>query len=304
MKTAFVFSGQGAQYEGMGKELYERFPECGRLFDEACEAVGFSLHGDLSRTEICQPAILTLSMAAYTLARGLGITPDYMAGLSLGEYSALTAAGVFNFADAVRLVHKRGTFMAEACPPGAGAMSAVLSLSREEVIRVCEEASDCGFVMPANFNMAGQIVIGGEPDAVKKAGELAVAGGAKKVLPLAVAGAFHTPMMNDAAAKLSKYLDGVATGSFEMPVLTNVTGDLIPSVSDVKPLLIKQIVSPVEWERIMQKLIALDVTHVVELGPGRTLSAMFSKTDRNLKVFNIEDSKSYDKLKELLDVFK
>jgi len=309
-KTALVFSGQGAQKAGMGKALYEAYPAFKAVFDRADATLGRPISRicfedirdangalELDKTENCQPAILTMSMACLELARGLSLEPCCLAGLSLGEYSALTASGAFDFETAVKLVEARGRLMGEACARTAGVMSAIFNLSREKTEQACEMASEAGYAACANYNMEGQIVIGGEEAAVAKAEAYALELGAKRAARLNVSGAFHTELMRPAAEAFAAYLEAAEIKDMSVPVYANVTGELYKSADEVRPVLARHITAPVEWERIMLGMIAGGVTHVIELGCGRALASFFAKTDRNLRVFNIDDISGFEKVK-------
>jgi len=308
-----MFAGQGAQYVGMGRELYDAFPQCRAVFEEADAALGFDLSemmfaGDeakLAGTEFTQPAVLTHSLAAFELIKGK-ITPSYALGLSLGEYTALAAAGALGFADAVALVSKRGKFMAEACPPGTQGMSAVMSLDRELVREACDEASSYGVVRPANFNMPGQIVIAGEIAALEAAEKRCAEKGARKCIRLNVSGAFHTPMLEGAAVRLAAELDGLrGLGKIlepRIPVVSNFTARPVESADDIAPTLLKQIVSPVMWEDSVTYLLERGVDTFIELGPGKALSGFVRKTAgaRTVNIYNIEDAVTYYKTLEAI----
>jgi len=303
MKIAFVFSGQGAQAAGMGRSLCDDFAVCRRTFDEADEALGFSLsklcfEGGpvLNDTEYAQPAILTHSMAAFRLLAENGIVPDCAAGLSLGEYSALTAAGVFGFADAVRLVRQRGKIMAEAAPQGMGAMSAILGLADDAAERACAEASKADeTVICANYNAPGQLVISGAIAAVERAEALCTAAGAKRAVRVQVSGPFHSAYMRPAAEQLAPLLAETVLGTFAFPVVTNVNAEIIPCVAAVSTLLLAQIQSPVLWTQSVQTMAAFGAETFVELGPGRTLSALVKKCAPGTRIYNVEDAASFAK---------
>jgi [acyl-carrier-protein] S-malonyltransferase len=302
-KTAFIFAGQGAQYVGMGKELYETYPVCRRTFEEAGEGLGYDIaklvfegtKEELELTENTQPAVVTMSVAAFQAIRELGIVPELVAGLSLGEYSALTASGVLTLPQVVRLVRKRGRFMQEAVPAGSGKMCAILNLSEEKVREACSEASAFGSVWPANYNCPGQIVIGGENRAVDEAARLAREKGAMKTLDLAVSAPFHTLMLKPAAERLKPELEAMEFGSLSIPVICNVTADYIGSTDQVKELLYRQVMSSVLWEQTIRRMIADGVTDFVEIGPGKTLSGFVKKIDRGLGIYNVEDIASLER---------
>ena len=301
MKIALMFGGQGAQYSGMGKELYDNFSVCRNVFDSADEVLDFKVtdlcfgdNDDLNKTEFTQPAILTLSAAVYELMREKGLKGDYAAGLSLGEYSALVASGALDFKEAVTLVRKRGKFMTEAVSPGVGAMSAVLNLSADEVEKACEDASDFGEVMIANYNAPGQIVIAGEAKAVEKAERLVIERGAKRAVRLNVSGPFHTPLLKTASDKLSLELKNVKINDMKFPVITNLTGDIMLK-ENIADTLTKQVMNPVKWEHTVRKFIELGADTCVELGPGKTLSSFVKKVSKEVAVYNVEDLKSLEK---------
>jgi len=299
-KIAFIFPGQGSQYAGMGRELYDIYPECRRVFEESDELLGMKLSTlmfegpkeELDRTENTQPAVVAVSIAAYKALSGFGIKPHVAAGLSLGEYSALAASGVFTLEQVIPLVQKRGRFMQEAVPEGKGKMCAVLGLSEELVEKACNDASKSGFVEPANFNCPGQIVIAGETKAVEKAAAIAKELGAARCVFLPVSAPFHTRMLAPAAEKLKEELDGMTLGRMEIPVICNVTADYINGTHEIKPLLYRQVMSGVLWEQTIRRMINDGVRHFVEVGPGKTLSGFVKKIDRGLHTYNAEDEAS------------
>ena len=301
-KTAFLFAGQGAQYIGMGKELYDQFSTCKQVFDEASESLNIDLKKlcfegpkeELDLTKNTQPAVVTMSYAAYMALVQNGIKPDVVAGLSLGEYTALTASGVFSISEVVPLVNKRGQFMQEAVPIGVGKMSAILGLSEEKVREACSEAKEMGIVEPANFNCPGQIVIGGEIEATNEAGRLAKEKGALKIIDLPVSAPFHTSMLKPAADKLRVELDKIDLNNIKIPIITNVNADYISQSEDVKGLLYHQVMSSVLWEQTIRKMIADGVTKFIEIGPGKTLSGFVKKIDRSVSICNVEDLKSLE----------
>ena len=288
LKKAFVFPGQGSQTVGMGKGLAEPF------LDRANEVLGFDLKKiclegpaeELKKTEITQPAIFTVSVAAFhqLTTHNLQLTTDLhaVAGHSLGEYSALYAAGALSFEDGVKILNLRGKFMQEAVPIGAGAMMAVLGLAGDKIAECCKNAE--GAVSPANFNSPGQVVISGEANAVSKAAELCKQAGAKRVIPLVVSAPFHCALMKPAQEKLAKEIEKITIKDAKIPVVANVTADYVTSASDIKDLLIKQVTAPVRWEDSVKKMIADGVAEFVEIGPGKVLSGLIKKIDRSVLV--------------------
>ncbi len=301
MKIALMFGGQGAQYAGMGKELFDNFDVCKDIFNKADEILGFKIselcfgeNDDLNKTEFTQPAILTLSIAVFELMKQKGLKGDYAAGLSLGEYSALVASGALDFEETVALVRKRGRFMTEAVPAGVGAMSAVLNLDAEKIQEACNEAAEVGKVMIANYNAPGQIVIAGETDAVKKAEELVIEKGAKRAVRLNVSGPFHTPLLKSASEKLNIELRNITVNEMNIPVITNLTGDFV-SRENIVDTLTKQVMNSVKWEQTVRKFIELGVDTFVELGPGKTLSSFVKKVSKDVAVYNVENLKSLEK---------
>ena len=301
-KIAFLFAGQGAQYIGMGKELHSTYPICRQVFEEASESLGFDIgklvfegtKEELDQTENTQPAVVTMSLAAYHAVREYGIVPEVVAGLSLGEYSALTAGGTFTLSQVVPLVRKRGRFMQEAVPAGIGKMCAVLNLSEDKIREACEEAKSFGIVEPANFNCPGQIVIGGEIRAVDEAARLAKEKGAMKTIDLAVSAPFHTSMLKPAADRLKLELELLQLGELMTPVICNVNADYITHSVQVKELLYRQVMSSVLWEQTIRKMIVDGVTDFIEIGPGKTLSGFVKKIDRGLNIYNVEDIASLE----------
>lgn len=308
-KIAYLFPGQGAQYIGMGREFYDSFTECKDIFDETDKCLNFKLSEkifegskeELGRTEYTQPAIVTMSLAAYKALSKYNIKPDVMAGLSLGEYSALTISGVFNQSQVIPLVQKRGQFMQNAVSEGKGKMCAILGLSEGKVREVCEKAKEYGIVQPANFNCPGQIVIAGETKAVEEAASIAKELGAIRCIFLAVSAPFHTSMLLPAANKLKKELDIMSLASMKIPIISNVTADYIKTVDDVKELLYEQVMSSVLWEQTIGRMVEDGIRHFVELGPGRTLCGFVKKIDRSLNAYNVEDMVSLEKTVSALE---
>ncbi len=301
-RIAFVFSGQGSQHIGMAKEICTHFSESLEVFRQASDVLGFDMEsmvfdGDeqtLKITENTQPALLTASIACLQPLLKEGITAEYAAGLSLGEYTAHVYSGTFTFTDAIRLVRKRGKFMQEAVPLGVGSMTAILGLGREAVFNACNLAKDEGIVEPANFNCPGQVVISGEVKAVEKAANIALENGAKRVVPLPVSAPFHCSMLIPAGKKLKKELDRVEIQPMRVPILANVTGDIISSGDFVKESLINQVSNCVLWEDCVRSMIAKGVDTFIEVGPGKILSGFIKKTDKNVTVLNIEDMASME----------
>ncbi len=309
MKIAFLFSGQGAQAIGMGKELCENFPVSDAVFEEASQALGFDIkemifNGDsetLMITENTQPAILTMSVAALKAVETLGIKPDVVAGLSLGEYSAHVAAGSMEFADAVKLVKLRGKYMQEEVPVGVGAMAAILALDADTVREICKQASEKGIVEPANFNCPGQITVAGEVAAVEYACELAKEQGAKRAMLLPVSAPFHCSMLKGAGEKLKKELENLTVKELSVPLITNVTADYVPDKDAIKELLVKQVSSSVLFEESLRRMMADGVDTFIEIGPGKALSGFVKKISKDVAIYNVEDMASFEKLKAALE---
>ncbi len=303
MKIAFIYSGQGSQYAGMGKELYDNFECVKNTFDKADDVLDFKLtdmcfgeDSRLNETEYTQPALLTMSVALTRLMEEKGIKADYVAGLSLGEYSAHVASGTFNFEEAVQLVRKRGKFMTEAVPKGVGAMCAVLSLDADKIQQVCDEVSEIGRCMIANYNCPGQIVVAGDKAAVEKASELVVEKGAKRAVMLNVSGPFHTSLLKPAADKLNAELKSMDIKDMNIPVITNLTAEIVEDKSQVIDILTNQVMSPVKWEQSVRKMLELGVDTFIELGPGKTLSSFVKKVTREAAVYNVDNLKTLDKM--------
>jgi len=283
MKTAFIFPGQGSQFVGMGKDLAEKY------LDQANAVLGFDLkqlcfagpEEELKRTEITQPAILTVSIAVYELLKSRGFPlPSAVAGHSLGEYSALVAAGAILFTDAVKIVHLRGKFMQEAVPLGTGSMMAILGSEKKIIEEICLQV---GEVWPANYNTAGQIVISGNKEKVELAGEKLKSAGAKRIVPLQVSAPFHCPLMQPAADKLKAELDKINFNDPQIPVVANVTADFVTRGSEIKELLIRQVTSPVRWEESVKKLVAENYSTFIEVGPGKVLAGLVKTIERNVE---------------------
>jgi [acyl-carrier-protein] S-malonyltransferase len=295
---AFVFPGQGAQKVGMGRSLAAAFPICRETFEEADAALGESLStlcfegpdDRLMLTENTQPAILAMSTAAARLATSRGLTPSFAAGHSLGEYSAHVAAGTLSFADALRTVRRRGRYMQEAVPVGAGGMAAILGLDADGVARACAEAAQGQVVTPAHLNAPGQIVIAGHAEAVARAGERARALGAKRAIPLAVSAPFHCPLMKPAEDRLAPELRALQTHDPAFPVVANVDAQPKRTATEAIEALVRQVSSPVRWEDVVKRLIADGARTFVELGPGAVLAGLIKKIDRSVTVVSVEDA--------------
>jgi [acyl-carrier-protein] S-malonyltransferase len=297
-KSAFIFPGQGSQYSGMGKELAETFTVARNLFEEADDALGFKLSdlcfsgsdADLKLTANTQPAILTASIAVLKVVQQeTGLTADYVAGHSLGEYSALVCSGALSFSDAVRTVRARGTFMQEAVPVGTGTMAAILGVEADVLEDICREAAEGEVVSPANFNSPGQIVIAGSVTAVARAIEIAKARGFRKAMLLPVSAPFHCALMKPAADRLAAVLDALTVSGMNVPVVANADAAPNSLKERVKPLLVTQVCSPVLWEQSVNVMCALGVTKFVELGPGKVLSGLVKRINKEALLANIED---------------
>jgi [acyl-carrier-protein] S-malonyltransferase len=288
---ACIFPGQGSQKVGMGRALADAYPICRATFDEADDALGERLsrvifegpEDRLTLTENTQPAVLAVSVAAYRLLASRGMTPAFLAGHSLGEYSANVAAGTFAFGDALRLVRRRGRYMQEAVPAGEGAMAAILGLDADRVAQACAEAvaDGGGVVSPANLNGGGQVVIAGAREAVKRAGERAKVFGAKRVIPLAVSAPFHCALMKPAEARLAPELRALRTGPPRVPIIANVDAEPRRDAGAAIEALVRQVSSPVRWEEVVGRLASEGVTTYVEVGSGTVLSGLVRKIHRD-----------------------
>ncbi|MEI2394346.1 ACP S-malonyltransferase [Paenibacillus phytohabitans] len=300
-KIAFVFPGQGAQAVGMGKDVYEALPQSRAVFEKGDEVLGFPLsklifegpESELKQTVNTQPALVTASVAYLEALRDLGVTPDYVAGHSLGEYSALVAAGVLSYEDAVRLVRLRGQFMEEAVPGGQGAMAATLGADRAALTELCRSISEAGnSVELANVNCPGQIVVSGTVAGVNEVVQRVKEAGGKRAIPLEVSGPFHSSLMKEAAEQLAAELQKVTFNAPLIPVIVNVTAAPVTDPEEIRNLLVAQVFSPVLWQDSVEWLIADGVDTFVEIGSGSVLAGLIRKIDKNVKLVNINSLES------------
>lgn len=308
-KLAFVFPGQGAQKVGMGKDFYDNYDVAKKMFKEADEALGYSImkmcfegpEEDLKLTANTQPAILTISCIANEILKENGVQPEITGGHSLGEYSALVAAGVLNFQDAVALVHKRGSYMQEAVPVGEGGMAAIIGVDRDKIVEVCQQVSAESPVQAVNFNCPGQIVIAGATKGVELAVEELKAAGAKKAVILPVSAPFHSTLMKPAAEKLAVELDKVTISDAKIPVVANVSAEILTKAEDIKASLVAQAASPVLWEDCVARMKEFGADVLLEAGPGKTLCGFNRRIDKTITSLNVEDVASLEKS---LDYFR
>ena len=303
-KTAFLFAGQGAQKLGMARDLYDQYPIVKETYDQASRVLGYDLRDlidqdeeKLNQTCYTQPAILTTSVAIYRLLVEKGLQPDMVAGLSLGEYSALVAAGSLDFEDAVALIAKRGQFMETAAPAGTGKMVAVMNTDVALIEEACQKASDKGYVKPANYNTPAQIVIGGDVVAVDAAVDYLKEAGAKRLIPLNVSGPFHTALLKPASEKLALELEKVDFQDFQVPLVGNTEAKVMEK-EQIKSLLARQVMEPVRFYESIDTMKELGLTKVIEIGPGKVLSGFLKKIDKNIEALAVEDEAS---LKALLN---
>lgn len=303
MKIAFVFPGQGSQCVGMGKDIYENFDIAKEIFKEASDAIGYdiahlSFHGpgeELNKTFRTQPCILTVSISIYNVLQSKGIKPSVVAGHSLGEYSAIVAAGILSLNDAVRLTEKRGRFMQEAVPEGKGIMAAILGLEREKVDQICKSLQT-GYASPANYNCPGQIVIAGEKIAVEEAVKLCKHAGAKRAVPLLVSVPSHCKLMDDASRRLAALLDEIDFKDPVIPLVNNADAVFLSDSEKIKLSLIRQLNSPLLWEDSIMAVVNSGINFFIEVGPGKILSGLIRRIDPSARVFNVEDMKSLDRI--------
>lgn len=307
---ALVFPGQGSQSVGMGRAFYDAVPEVRKVYDQAAAILGYDIAGlcfdgpadRLNLTEYTQPALLTVSIAALRTFEPAGIRPMAVAGHSLGEYSALVAAGGLTFEAAVSLVQKRGRYMAEAVPSGRGLVAAVLGVSKEVVTEACREAASIGIVAPANFNCPGQIVIAGDKAAVERAIELVKAKGCRKAIPLPVSVPVHTPLMQSAADRLAQDVDGAVWADLKMPLVNNAEAKPLRLAADAKASVIRQLPSPVLWEDSIKVMQGMGVRTFIEVGPGTVLTGLVKRIVPEAKTFNVHDPQSLEATLKTLTV--
>ncbi|HWN11798.1 MAG TPA: ACP S-malonyltransferase [Pyrinomonadaceae bacterium] len=301
MTLAYIFPGQGSQHPGMGKNLVENFPVAARVLEELDDALHFSVSRlcfegspeDLQLTENTQPAILAVSVAVLRVLQSEGFpAPDYVAGHSLGEYSALVAAESLSRTEAIKTVRVRGRYMQEAVPAGVGAMAAVLGAELKEIEAGCAEASQNQVCAPANINSANQVVIAGHAEAIDRANELLTARGAKRVIKLNVSAPFHCSLMMPAQERLEEYLDAVLFQDLKTPLVTNVDAAEITGAQQARESLVRQVSSPVRWLQSIELLIREGVDTFVEVGPGKVLTGLMRQISREVKCFNVEDTAS------------
>lgn len=305
-KIAYIFPGQGAQYLGMGQEFYERFQESRRIFEKASsildmdmEELIFKDNYRLNTTQFTQIAMVTTCMAQVSVVKNLGIRPDVCAGLSLGEYPALMTCGAISFEEGISVVRKRGIYMDTALPKGYSTMAAVIGLSGEEVLKACNETEDR--VTVANYNCPGQVVITGENKGIDNVSKKLKEMGARRIIPLKVSGAFHSPLLEGAGKKLLECLKAITINSPKIPYVSNVTGEYVYDNSKIKDLLSRQVYSSVMWQQSVENMINSGVDTFIEIGPGKTLSSFVKKINSTCKVINVDKVKDLERLQEVID---
>lgn len=301
-RTAFLFAGQGAQTVGMARDLYDHYSCVRETFDQASELLGYDIRSlidhdqdKLHQTRYTQPAILTTSIAIYRILQAKGIKPDIVAGLSLGEYSALVAAGALDFETALKLVAKRGQLMEEAAPAGSGKMVAIMNADVALIEQACQEASSLGVVSPANYNTPQQIVIGGQVEAVDKAVAILKEAGVKRMIPLQVSGPFHTALLQPASQALAAVLKDITFDAFSIPLVGNTEASIM-SKETIPSLLARQVMEPVRFYESIEAIKAFGVEQVIEIGPGKVLSGFIKKIDKTLPVMAVNDQESLEQL--------
>ncbi|MCO7026949.1 ACP S-malonyltransferase [Tetragenococcus halophilus] len=306
MKTAFLFSGQGDQYPGMGKDLYDQYEIVQKTFEQASNVLNYDMaelcfteNEQLDLTEYTQPAILTVSVAFLRLLKEKGIQPDAAAGLSLGEYSALVASQALSFGTAVDLVARRGKYMAEAAPSGVGKMVAVMNMPADTIEKACQQASEYGIVSPANYNTPKQIVIGGEEKAVDYALDLLSQAGARRMIPLNVSGPFHTKLLEPASKQLKEVLKETTFNEMQIPVVSNTTAKVMKQ-DEIKHLLELQVKSPVRFYESVATLKELGIERIIEVGPGKTINGFMKKIDKSIKTDRVSDLKTLQATEETI----
>lgn len=301
-RTAFLFAGQGAQTVGMARDLYDHYSCVRETFDQASELLGYDIRSlidhdqdKLHQTRYTQPAILTTSIAIYRILQAKGIKPDIVAGLSLGEYSALVAAGALDFETALKLVAKRGQLMEEAAPAGSGKMVAIMNADVALIEQACQEASSLGVVSPANYNTPQQIVIGGQVEAVDKAVAILKEAGVKRMIPLQVSGPFHTALLQPASQALAAVLKDITFDAFSIPLVGNTEASIM-SKETIPSLLARQVMEPVRFYESIEAIKVFGVEQVIEIGPGKVLSGFIKKIDKTLPVMAVNDQESLEQL--------
>lgn len=307
-KMAYLFPGQGSQYVGMAKDFAENYPEARRVFEEADELLGYRLseiifdgeEEELRKTEQTQPAILAASIAILKVLEKEGIEPSAVAGLSLGEYSALVCAGSMEFKDALPVVQKRAKFMQEAVPLGQGGMAAILGLEREEVVELCRQSSSIGYAEPANFNCPRQVVVAGHREALEEVCRLSKEEGARAVM-LSVSAPFHCQLQKPVEEKMAEVLEGVPVLPPQVPFVTNTSGKFLDDPEEIKKSLVKQVSHPVLWEDSMRLLLKDGIEFFVEVGPGRALTGFMKKIERKVPAVHVEDLETYKRFLRLLE---